>query len=124
MNLELLAEAIAWAEANPDTWNQAAWVQVTNRGVQFGIDGYIACLKGGATPIFFDGKKHTSRCGVVHHSGGVEYEEIDVVAWEALQIPRIDADILFHADNTLGDLKCCLEDLKEYGFIRDKSWAF
>lgn len=88
MNLELLDQAIAWAEANPDLFDPSEEVWNGPEGRVYGLEGYIACVLLGNEPYFdflgFIG------CGP-GESGACEIAQV------ALDISDIDSWLLFEA---------------------------
>lgn len=117
-NIELLAEAIAWAEANPERWNQGTWAQLTDCGTCYCIGGYIACKVVGARPNLDSRLRgQTHYCEVTNANGVISTEFIEDVARIALRISAEDASRLFDPHNTLEDLKYYLGELERLGCL-------
>lgn len=111
-DIELLDQALAWAEhsenqAGVPRWDQSTYLRKTECGTACCIAGWVA-LHEGAQPILdSDGDPDSL---MVTDSDG-HRQDIPVLARKALGLTYEQAGFLFWGDNTLEDLKRMRDNL-------------
>jgi hypothetical protein len=121
-NIELLDKIITKIEENPEQWNQKYWISADVANPETGEScGTAYCVAGwavtlaGATPVWnrFSSMKTTAinaTTGFCTFDAG-RIRGVEDYAMELLDLPEEDAHELFHADNTLDDIKRIRDEL-------------
>lgn len=106
-NTELLQRTLAHIEAHPDQWDQTMWATKTECGTAYCFAGWtVAIARPDAVPVFEDDCFSTCEVSV---DGARVY--IDELAIKLLGLSAGDADELFHASNTIEELREMVADL-------------
>lgn len=106
-DIELLDQALAAIDADPESWDQMCYARRTDCGTAHCVAGHVAKLRGGK-PVFLGPAADTS------------IVEVDGVRWSysefarrALRISPEQSGCLFHEANSREDLQAMRDALAE-----------
>lgn len=110
-NVDLLREVVEQIEADPESWNQSAWISTNSCKATFCIAGWTCVLAGAVTPA---GEMTPYGVGLVDglfHCYWSDVPPWPTLAQHLLRLGDDDADLLFGPDS-FDSVETLREDIK------------